>query len=647
MVRWTAPTVLMKRIAPPTQEFVHQGSLLASMECGGSIEGLISGKITSQNHSNDYENDLDCTWNIVVPHNQVYIQLRGYSIEYSPDCSKDYLVIINGETEEELAMLCGQGTLALSIGSSFVKIRFVTDASITSSGWTLYFTKEAFHVTSSTLSPTSVETTGRSSNTTTAERQTSSTLNTFLHQQTEETTQVAKINPVTDTVELNNTLLPNNSTVENVVLTNQSLSTLGSLSDMLTLSPDNTNSSMPTISPAGSTSGMPESSPASTTTDIPITTPVANTASDMSTISSAGNTSDMSTISSAGITSDMPTISPAANTSSNTPTITPAGITSDTPTILPASTTSDMPTISPAGTMPTVSPVRTTSDMPTISLASTTLGMPTISSADTTSDMSTILPTSNTSEMPASSPASTTSDRPSISPASTTSDMPTISPAGNTSDIPTISVAATSSGNLTLTLTNVTETISAILPTSSFPDMAPSTNFTPVNDTSDELSSVVTSVLASSVSTVTNSPETFQTSSNPLSPDTSTMQTYTRVPSTTHAVSTPSKFRHTIIIGKLFYAQVFDGDSKQRLAHVCGSAADNLLSNSSTVIIVFSTDSLIQKAGFTMHWQSINANECGGNIFNTSGVLTSPNYPGLYPHSLDCQWNITVPNGTI
>jgi len=46
-------------------------------------------------------------------------------------------------------------------------------------------------------------------------------------------------------------------------------------------------------------------------------------------------------------------------------------------------------------------------------------------------------------------------------------------------------------------------------------------------------------------------------------------------------------------------------------------------------------------------FSGINANECGGNIFNTSGVLTSPNYPGLYPHSLDCQWNITVPNGTI
>jgi len=55
---------------------------------------------------------------------------------------KIILKIINGETEEELAMLCGQGTLALSIGSSFVKIRFVTDASITSSGWTLYFTSK-------------------------------------------------------------------------------------------------------------------------------------------------------------------------------------------------------------------------------------------------------------------------------------------------------------------------------------------------------------------------------------------------------------------------------------------------------------------------------------------------------------------------
>ena len=39
---------------------------------------------------------------------------------------------------------------------------------------------------------------------------------------------------------------------------------------------------------------------------------------------------------------------------------------------------------------------------------------------------------------------------------------------------------------------------------------------------------------------------------------------------------------------------------------------------------------------------------CGGRIFESRGMLTTPNYPGDYPPSQTCEWIITVlPGRTI
>ena len=37
--------------------------------------------------------------------------------------------------------------------------------------------------------------------------------------------------------------------------------------------------------------------------------------------------------------------------------------------------------------------------------------------------------------------------------------------------------------------------------------------------------------------------------------------------------------------------------------------------------------------------------ECGGDLSSSTGVITSPNYPGLYPHNRVCTWNIRVAQG--
>ena len=38
--------------------------------------------------------------------------------------------------------------------------------------------------------------------------------------------------------------------------------------------------------------------------------------------------------------------------------------------------------------------------------------------------------------------------------------------------------------------------------------------------------------------------------------------------------------------------------------------------------------------------------DCGGHFNISSGVLTSPSYPGKYPSSVDCDYKITLSNGS-
>jgi len=37
--------------------------------------------------------------------------------------------------------------------------------------------------------------------------------------------------------------------------------------------------------------------------------------------------------------------------------------------------------------------------------------------------------------------------------------------------------------------------------------------------------------------------------------------------------------------------------------------------------------------------------ECGGELTTSSGVIASPNYPGLYAHNRRCRWLIRAPQG--
>ena len=52
--------------------------------------------------------------------------------------------------------------------------------------------------------------------------------------------------------------------------------------------------------------------------------------------------------------------------------------------------------------------------------------------------------------------------------------------------------------------------------------------------------------------------------------------------------------------------------------------------------------------GFSLTYSEVHVT-CGGQLSLTnsftSGTFTSPNYPGEYPHNVDCVWVITAPAG--
>ncbi|XP_070175573.1 delta-like protein D [Littorina saxatilis] len=90
-----------------------------------------SGTFTSPNHPNQYQNDMDCTWQITVQSNYV-IQLTfsNFSLEASFDC----VDILEGTTD--LGGYCGQkGPGTVTSSSNTVTVRFTSDESVSGTGF--------------------------------------------------------------------------------------------------------------------------------------------------------------------------------------------------------------------------------------------------------------------------------------------------------------------------------------------------------------------------------------------------------------------------------------------------------------------------------------------------------------------------------
>ncbi|XP_077145287.1 scavenger receptor cysteine-rich domain-containing protein DMBT1-like [Ranitomeya variabilis] len=104
------------------------------------------------------------------------------------------------------------------------------------------------------------------------------------------------------------------------------------------------------------------------------------------------------------------------------------------------------------------------------------------------------------------------------------------------------------------------------------------------------------------------------------------------------------------------WVTIYDGTPQfsPEIARLCnGNSTNNTFYSSSNIMsIEFRTDSSVQRNGFFAVFSSIydhatsppvNPNyTCGGVLNETSGVFSSPFFPGLYPNNAHCEWVIRV-----
>ncbi|XP_019897556.2 cubilin [Esox lucius] len=114
-----------------------------SLACGGVIELQDSdppGYITSPNYPQNYPQNVDCVWVIIVPNGEsVQIDFEGeFYIETTSNCLYDYIEVRDGATSDAdpIAKLCGntRPSTQHSTGTNMY-LRFRTDASITHTGF--------------------------------------------------------------------------------------------------------------------------------------------------------------------------------------------------------------------------------------------------------------------------------------------------------------------------------------------------------------------------------------------------------------------------------------------------------------------------------------------------------------------------------
>ncbi|XP_013797015.2 cubilin [Apteryx mantelli] len=97
------------------------------------------------------------------------------------------------------------------------------------------------------------------------------------------------------------------------------------------------------------------------------------------------------------------------------------------------------------------------------------------------------------------------------------------------------------------------------------------------------------------------------------------------------------------------FLQIHDGASASAhmLGKYCGSSPPAELSSSHhSLYFWFYSDHTITAGGFTVQWESQDP-ECGGELTDTYGSISSPGYPGNYPINRDCFWTISTNPGLL
>lgn len=106
--------------------------------CGGVIKNENQTIIIN---GDDYTTSLNCLWTVVAPLNHtINLIWNSFDVEETDNCVFDYVEIYDGINPNSSHKFCGdQIPPIMTTGQNVAKIRFVTDQSINTGGFSLSF----------------------------------------------------------------------------------------------------------------------------------------------------------------------------------------------------------------------------------------------------------------------------------------------------------------------------------------------------------------------------------------------------------------------------------------------------------------------------------------------------------------------------
>ena len=112
--------------------------------CANNLTNL-QGNFSSPNYPSSYPHHLDCLWSITVtPGSFIYLQFSDFSVEYgSSYCPYDYVEVSDSNYPSSSIQIkrCGydQSPWCVWSTSNVLHVRFVTDLSVSASGFMAHY----------------------------------------------------------------------------------------------------------------------------------------------------------------------------------------------------------------------------------------------------------------------------------------------------------------------------------------------------------------------------------------------------------------------------------------------------------------------------------------------------------------------------
>ncbi|XP_046304765.1 deleted in malignant brain tumors 1 protein isoform X3 [Marmota monax] len=107
--------------------------------CGGFL-AQSSGNFSSPFYPGNYPNNARCVWDIEVPNNYL-VTVIFIDVRLEGGCNYDYIEVFDGPSSSSLliAKVCDGATGSFTSSSNFLSVRFISDGSVTQSGFQAAF----------------------------------------------------------------------------------------------------------------------------------------------------------------------------------------------------------------------------------------------------------------------------------------------------------------------------------------------------------------------------------------------------------------------------------------------------------------------------------------------------------------------------